>query len=41
MCIKYKRDHVNVLSDMEISHCRFALYLLMDLSAALDNHIYD
>ncbi len=36
-----ERDHVNVLSDMEISHCRFALYLFIDLSAALDNHIYD
>ncbi len=39
MCIQYKRDHVNVLSNMEVSHLIFALYLLIDLRSALDNHI--
>ncbi len=39
MCIKYKRDHVNVLSNIGISHLIFALYILIDLRSALDNHI--
>ncbi len=39
MCIKYKRDHVIVLSNMGISHSIFALYILIDLISALNNHI--
>ncbi len=39
MCIKYKRDHANVLSNMGISHLIFALYILIDLISALNNHI--